>query len=75
MGWRHGSDAALLWLWYRPAATAPNAPLDWEPPYATGAAVDKTTTKTNNIGVPIVAQWLMNPIRNHEVEGSIPGLA
>ena len=22
-----------------------------------------------------MAQWLMNPTRNHEVEGSIPGLA
>jgi len=26
-------------------------------------------------GVPIVAQWLTNPTRNHEVAGSIPGLA
>ena len=26
-------------------------------------------------GVPIVAQWLMNPTKNHEVVGSIPGLA
>ena len=26
-------------------------------------------------GVPVVAQWLMNPTRNHDVAGSIPGLA
>ena len=25
-------------------------------------------------GVPVVAQWLTNPARNHEVAGSIPGL-
>ena len=25
--------------------------------------------------VPVVAQWLMNPTGNHEVAGSIPGLA
>ena len=26
-------------------------------------------------GVPIVAQWLTNPTRNHEVTGSVPALA
>ena len=26
-------------------------------------------------GVPVVAQWLTNPTRNHEVADSIPGLA
>ena len=28
-----------------------------------------------NFRVPVVAQWLTNPTRNHEVLGSIPGLA
>ena len=27
------------------------------------------------IGVPVVAQWLANPTRNHEVAGSVPALA
>ena len=27
------------------------------------------------LGVPVVAQWLMNPTRNHEVAGSVPALA
>ena len=28
-----------------------------------------------NPGVPVVAQWLTNPTRNHEVAGSVPALA
>ena len=31
--------------------------------------------KKEKKGVPVVAQWLMNPTRNPEVVGSIPGLA
>ena len=27
------------------------------------------------VGIPVVAQWLMSTTRNHEVGGSIPGLA
>ena len=27
------------------------------------------------LGVPVMVQWLMNPTRNHEVGGLIPGLA
>ena len=34
-----------------------------------------TSPKVLSLGVPVVAQWLTNPTRNHEVEGSIPGLA
>ena len=42
VGHRSGSDPALLWLWCRPVATAPIRPLAWEPPYATGTALEKT---------------------------------
>ena len=41
VGRRHGSDPLLLWLWCRLVATAPIGPLAWEPPYATGAALEK----------------------------------
>ena len=27
------------------------------------------------MGVPVMAQWLTNRTKNHEVAGSIPGLA
>ena len=40
-----GSDLTLLWLWHRPAATAPIGPLDWEPPYATGVALKGQKSK------------------------------
>jgi len=35
----------------------------------------KNYTKEFIQGVPVVAQWLTNPTKNHEVGGSIPGLA
>ena len=41
VGFRHVLDLALLWLWRRPAATVPVRPLAWEPPYATGTALEK----------------------------------
>ena len=45
VGRRLGLDLALLWLWCRPAATAPIRPLDWEPPYAAGVALKRQKTK------------------------------
>ena len=73
----------MLWLLPRPAATAPIGSLAWECPYAEGAAQEiakRQKIKKNkkikiNRGVPVVAQWLTNLTRNHEVVGSIPGLA
>jgi len=41
VGCRRGSDATLLWLWHRPAATALIRLLAWEPPYAAGVALEK----------------------------------
>ena len=38
-------DLALLWLWHRPAATAPIRPITWEPPYAAGAALKRQKEK------------------------------
>ena len=49
---RRGSDAALLWLWHRLAATAPISPLIWEPPYAAGAALKKAKKKKKKIFCP-----------------------
>ena len=34
-------DPTLLWLWCRPAATAPIQPLAWELPYAVGAVLKR----------------------------------
>ena len=33
------------------------------------------SAKTKILEVPLVAQWLTNPARNHEDECMIPGLA
>ena len=41
VGHRRGSDPMLLWLWYRPVATALIRPLAWEPPYAAREALEK----------------------------------
>ena len=45
---KQGSDPTLLWLWPRPVATAPIRP--WEPPYATGAVLEKTKKKKEKVG-------------------------
>ena len=47
IGCRHGSDPELLCLWRRLVATALTGPLAWEPPCATGAALEKAKTHTH----------------------------
>ena len=63
VGPKRGSDPVLLWLWCRPAAVAPIRSVAWEPPYAEGAALEKTkkTKKQKSVvGVPVVAQGVRN---------------
>ena len=55
IGRRRGSDLVLLWLWCRPAATAPTGPLAWEPPYAVGLALKIQKRKKKEIGT-----WELN---------------
>ena len=43
VGCRRGWDLALLWC--RLVATAPIGPLAWEPPHATGTALERTKKK------------------------------
>ena len=45
VGRRPGLDPELLWLWRRPASTAPIQPLSWEPPHAAGAALERQKDK------------------------------
>ena len=47
---RQGLDLALLWLWYRPMATALIQPVSWKPLYAMGAAL-KRQKKKKELGV------------------------
>ena len=57
----------MLWLWRRPAATAPIQPLAWEHPYVAGAALKRQKTKNNNNNKKIKKdknkkiKWFLNP--------------
>ena len=53
---RCGLDPELLWLWHRPAATAPIQPLSWEPPCASGSAVKRPIKKQP--GIEAFPLWL-----------------
>ena len=47
-------------------------PMEWEKIFSNPISDKRLISK---IGVPVVAQWLTNPTRNHEVAGSVPALA
>ena len=59
VGLRHVSDPALLWLWCRPAATAPIGPVAWESPCAAGVALkrQKRPKKKKNVGEVCLASF------------------
>ena len=60
VGRRRGLDLALLWLWRKLAATTLIRPLAWEPPYATGVAVEKTKKKKRGFGVGLSLYFLLS---------------
>ena len=64
IGCRLGSDPKLLWLWRRPAATAPIQTLAWERPYAMGAALKKT--KNIYIDISTDDLWISRNCEGHK---------
>ena len=56
---------ALLWLSFN----------SWPRNFRMPWPLIKILLKSKTLGIPVVAQWLTNLTRNHEVAGSIPGLA
>ena len=71
---RPGSNPELLWLWRRPAATAPIRPLARELPYAAGMALKRKKERKKWGGSSHDGAAETNPTRNHELAVSIPGL-
>ena len=67
VGCRCSSDMMLLWLWCRPAATAPIQPLAWKFPYAESVALKskkkKKQKKTENSGK--VIEWTLFSVRSN----------
>ena len=61
----------LLRLWRRPAAAAPVRPLAWEPPYATGAALEKTKNQKRKKKKKMVSLLNYVPCQFGVVDGLI----
>jgi len=57
---RCSSDLVLLWLWDRPAATAPIRPLAWKSPYAAGEALEKTKKEKEKKKISLGVSWWPN---------------
>ena len=69
VGPRCGSDPALLWLWYRLAATALIQTLAWQLPRATGAALKRQRTgkKKKSLQMHIV-KYQRRKLENHVIK-------
>ena len=71
-------DPALLWLWCRLAATAPIRLLAWEPPYATGVALEKTHTQKKkkihtHTHTLFLTSWGISAYKERRLYGSLDG--
>ena len=62
VGCRCSSDPVLLWLWlwHRPATTAPIQTLIWDPPYA--MALDKKKKKKISSSGIVEAKAIVKPL-------------
>ena len=57
VGCRRVLDPALLWLCRRLVPTARIRPLAWDPPYASGAALEKDQKKRHHFAVQPFSCW------------------
>ena len=69
VGCSRSSDLALLWLSGRPVATSLIRPRAWEPPYASGAALEKAKRPKTNKKKP--QNKKNKPPKNHCILTSI----
>ncbi len=67
--------AVVAISWAAPAAYGGSQARGLIGDVATGLRHSHSRDLKSEAGVPVVVQWLTNPTRNHEVSGSIPGLA
>jgi len=70
------SPAQDLWKALNPLRFPPLYFGSYPPPHQGDHCIFCTAVlRRPETGVPVVAQWLTNPTRNHEVAGSVPALA
>ena len=75
VGHRCGLDSMLLLLWRMPTATALIRPLAWQPPHATGAALESKKEKKIYERNSHCGTAKRNPTSIHGNAGLIPSLA